>query len=115
VIATEPLDLARKIDKTKDIKGPKLIIALSPCPTGWDFEPRDLIKIGKLAVSTGIWPLKEYYDGRITHTKIPHPRLPVEAYLTCQGRFRHLFHPHRNEALLNELRTTIDDYWKKVE
>jgi pyruvate ferredoxin oxidoreductase beta subunit len=115
VIATEPLDLARKIDKTKDIKGPKLIIALSPCPTGWDFEPRDLIKIGKLAVSTGIWPLKEYYDGRITHTKIPHPRLPVEEYLTCQGRFRHLFHPHRNEALLNELRTTIDDYWKKVE
>ena len=114
VIGTEPLDLARKIEKAKDIKGPKLIIALSPCPTGWDFEPRDLIKVGRLAVSTGMWPLKEYCNGRITHTKIPHPRLSVEEYLTCQGRFRHLFHPRRNDALLEELRTTVDDYWKGV-
>jgi len=112
VIGTEPLDLARKIERTKSIKGPKLIIALSPCPTGWDFEPHDLIKVGKLAVSTGMWPLKEYCDGRITHTKIPQPRLAVEEYLTCQGRFRHLFHPRRNDALLEELQNTVDDYWK---
>ncbi len=112
VIGTEPLDLARKIERTKNIKGPKLIIALSPCPTGWDFEPHDLIKVGKLAVSTGMWPLKEYCDGTITHTKIPQPRLAVEEYLTCQGRFRHLFHPRRNDALLEELQNTVDDYWK---
>ncbi len=111
VIGTEPLDLARKIERTKNIKGPKLIIALSPCPTGWDFEPHDLIKVGKLAVSTGMWPLKEYCDGTITHTKIPQPRLAVEEYLTCQGRFRHLFHPRRNDALLEELQNTVDDYW----
>lgn len=114
VIGAEPLDLARKIETAKNIKGPKLIIALAPCPTGWDFDPRDLVKIGKLAVSTGMWPLKEYYNGRIIHTVIPHPRLPVEEYLQCQGRFRHLFHPERNEALLKELRNAVDAYWNGV-
>lgn len=35
VIACEPLDLARKIEKAAAIKGPRLILALAPCPTGW--------------------------------------------------------------------------------
>ena len=87
VIGAEPLDLARKIEKTKKLEGPRLIIALAPCPTGWDYDPRESVDIGKLAVKTGVWPLKEYVDGKVVHTKIPHPRLPVEEYLKKQGRF----------------------------
>jgi pyruvate ferredoxin oxidoreductase beta subunit len=34
VIAAEPLDLARKIEKARDLRGPRLILALAPCPTG---------------------------------------------------------------------------------
>jgi len=48
-----------------------MIIALSPCPTGWDFDPKEAIAIGKLAVKTGVWPLKEYVDGKVVHTKSP--------------------------------------------
>jgi pyruvate ferredoxin oxidoreductase beta subunit len=111
VIAAEPLDLARKIEKAMGVKGPRLIIALSPCPTGWDFDPRESVEIGKLAVKTGIWPLKEYVDGAVTHTKVPLRRVPVERYLEKQGRFSHLFEPDRNETLLAEIQAGVDAYW----
>ena len=112
VIGTEPLDLARKIEKAKQIKGPRLIIALAPCPTGWGYEPKDSSEIGKLAIKCGIWPLKEYIDGKIIHTKIPKNRLPVEEYLCKQGRFSHLFKPDRNDVLINEIQQRVDDYWQ---
>lgn len=92
-----------------------MIIALSPCPTGWDFEPREAAEIGHLAVRTVIWPLKEYVDGVVTHTKVPHPRLPVQDYLQRQGRFRHLFEPERDEAILTEIQSRVDEYWAKIE
>ncbi|HYA65447.1 MAG TPA: Glu/Leu/Phe/Val dehydrogenase dimerization domain-containing protein, partial [Burkholderiaceae bacterium] len=47
--------------------------ALAPCPTGWDFDPKDTVEIGRLAVRTGIFPLKEYVDGKIVHTVVPRP------------------------------------------
>jgi pyruvate ferredoxin oxidoreductase beta subunit len=114
VVGAEPLDLARKIEKAKNLKGPRLILALAPCPPGWDFNPKEGVEIGKLAVKTGIWPLKEYVDGRVVHTKIPHPRLPVEEYLKRQGRFGHLFEPERNDALIAEIQALVDAYWAGV-
>ena len=115
VIGAEPLDLARKIEKAKSLKGPRLIIALSPCPTGWVFDPKESVNIGKLAVKTGVWPLKEYVDGQVVHTKVPDRRLPVERYLETQGRFRHLFEPQRQEGLLAEIQGRVDMYWEWVE
>ena len=114
VIGAEPLDLARKVEKAKQLKGPRLIIALAPCPTGWDYDPRDSADIGKLAVTTGVWPLKEYIDGRVVHTKIPKQRQRVESYLEKQGRFAHLFEPQRDEQLLQELQVSVDSYWENI-
>lgn len=115
VIGAEPLDLARKIEKAKSMKGPRMIIALSPCPTGWDYDPKESVEIGKLAVKSGVWPLKEYVDGKVVHTKLPHPRIPIEEYLQKQGRFAHLFKPQRDEALLAELQAKVDAYWEGIE
>jgi pyruvate ferredoxin oxidoreductase beta subunit len=115
VIGSEPLDLARKIEKARQLKGPRLIIALAPCPPGWDFDPRESADIGKLAVKTGVWPLKEYVDGKVVHTKIPRSPSPVEEYLKKQGRFAHLFAPERNEELLQEIQSKVDNYWAGVQ
>jgi len=115
VIGAEPLDLARKIEKAKEKQGPRLILALSPCPTGWNYDPKESANIGRLAVKTGIWPLKEYEDGKVVHTKIPHKRLPVEEYLKLQGRFSHLFEPVRNEEILNGIQERVDTYWAEVD
>ena len=115
VVGAEPVDLARKIEKAMSIKGPRLLIALSPCPTGWDFDPQQTVAIGKLAVKTGIWPLKEYVDGQIVHTKIPRQRKPVQDYLKLQGRYKHLFKPQTNNALVAEIQNKVDNYWKNIE
>jgi pyruvate ferredoxin oxidoreductase beta subunit len=114
VAGAEPLDLARKLEKAKGLKGPRLILALAPCPPGWDFDPAQAVEIGRLAVRTGVWPLKEYVDGKVTHTRVPRPRLPVEAYLSTQGRFAHLFAPRRDEATLAAIQARVDAYWAEV-
>jgi pyruvate ferredoxin oxidoreductase beta subunit len=115
VIANEPLDLARKIEKASKLSGPRLILALAPCPTGWHFAPEQTVEIGRLAVRTGIFPLKEYADGRVVHTKVKRPRLPVEEYLKRQGRFAHLFEPVRQAATIDAIQARVDAYWDRVD
>jgi pyruvate ferredoxin oxidoreductase beta subunit len=114
VIGAEPLDLARKIEKAQGMKGSRMIIALAPCPTGWDYDPKLSVDIGRLAVKTGMWPLKEYIDGKVVHTRVQHERIPVEEYLKLQGRFRHLFEPARDEPMLAEIQARVDSYWAAV-
>jgi pyruvate ferredoxin oxidoreductase beta subunit len=114
VIGSEPLDLARKIEKAREMQGPRMIIALSPCPTGWQYDPKESVNIGKLAVKTGVWPLKEFVDGKVVHTKIPRQRMPVENYLQLQGRFAHLFTPKKNLELIAEIQARVDSYWDNV-
>jgi len=114
VIGAEPLDLARKIEKAQGMNGPRMIIALAPCPTGWDYDPKLSVDIGRLAVKTGVWPLKEYIDGKVVHTRVQHERIPVEEYLKLQGRFRHLFEPARDEPMLVEIQARVDSYWAAV-
>jgi len=115
VAGAEPVDLARKIEKAMSIKGPRLLIALSPCPTGWDYDPKDTVTVGKLAVKTGVWPLKEYIDGKVMHTKPPRERKPVEEYLKLQGRYKHLFEPKRNDKLIAEIQQKVDRYWNQTD
>lgn len=114
VTGAEPVDLARKIEKAASLKGPRLIIAHAPCPPGWGFDPAKTVEVGRLAVDSGVWALKEYEDGRVTHTKVPRPRAPVEAYLELQGRFRHLFEPERDETTLAEIQARVDAYWAEA-
>jgi pyruvate ferredoxin oxidoreductase beta subunit len=114
VIGSEPLDLARKIEKARGMRGPRMIIALAPCPTGWDYDPRDSVEIGHLAVKTGVWPLKEYVDGQVVHTRVPRERPPVEEYLQLQGRFDHLFRPEKDSAVIADIQARVDSYWEGI-
>ncbi len=110
-----PKDMAAKIKKAIQFKGPKMFIALAPCPTGWHFEPSETVAIGKLGVDTGIWPLKEYMDGKVTHTRMVKPagqRPGVEEYMKKQGRFGHLFQPEPNQQLINKIQRRVDSYWE---
>jgi pyruvate ferredoxin oxidoreductase beta subunit len=115
VLGSEPLDLAQKVERAKNLRGPRFILAFAPCPTGWDYDPKDTVEIGKLAVKAGVWPLKEYCAGRVVHTLIPGTRVPVEEYLKTQGRFAHLFHPDRNEQMITEIQGMVDAYWASVD
>jgi len=84
-----PLDLARKVKKGL-AKTPSYIQVLSPCPLGWRADSNLTIKIARIAVQTGYYPIYEIEDGKMTITiKIPERRLIAE-FLKLQGRFRHL-------------------------
>ncbi len=85
-----PIDLVQKVKKAADIPGPAYIHILSVCPTGWRSAPDLSIKLGRLAVETGTFPLYEVERGRY-RLSIDFPTLkPVKEYIRLQGRFRHL-------------------------
>ncbi|OGW63556.1 MAG: pyruvate synthase [Nitrospirae bacterium RBG_16_64_22] len=109
-----PVDLARKFEKAKKIKGPKMFVAFSPCPTGWKYDPSKTPEVAKLAVECGILALKEAVNGDVAHTHVPRKRIPVEAYLKTQGRFRHIFEPVRREDAINAIQEQVDKYWMAV-
>ncbi|HVN83429.1 MAG TPA: thiamine pyrophosphate-dependent enzyme [Candidatus Binatia bacterium] len=109
-----PLDLMDKVARAGRLSGPKMFISLSSCPPGWGIEPADSVEVARLAVDTGVWPLKEAHGGEVIHTVVPHRRHPVEEYLRPQARYRHLFEPVRQEPVLQQLQTDVDDYWARV-
>jgi pyruvate ferredoxin oxidoreductase beta subunit len=85
-----PFDLMAKVEKGAATPGPAYVHILSVCPTGWRC-PTDLtIRIGRLAVETGIFPLYEVENGQYK-LNFDFPQLkPVTDYMKLQGRFRHL-------------------------
>jgi pyruvate ferredoxin oxidoreductase beta subunit len=89
-----PLDLFKKVQKALTIEGPTFIHILAPCPPGWRFPSDKTIEIGKLAVRTGMWVLYEREYGKLTINGPSKTALqksvPVEEYLSQQGRFRGL-------------------------
>jgi pyruvate ferredoxin oxidoreductase beta subunit len=85
-----PFDMMEKVQKGAKTPGPAYVHILSVCPTGWRC-PTDLsVRIGRLAVETGIFPLYEVENGKYK-LNFDFPELrPVTDYLKLQGRFRHL-------------------------
>jgi pyruvate ferredoxin oxidoreductase beta subunit len=86
-----PLDLMAKVEKAKKTKGPAYVHVYTVCPTGWRAPSEQTIKLGRMVVETGIFPLYEVENGKYRLTmETPEPRRPVNDYLKLQGRFRHL-------------------------
>jgi len=106
-----PFDLMAKVKKGIETPGPAYIHILSVCPTGWR-SPTDLtVRIGRLAIETGIFPLYEVENGEYTlNFKFPQLR-PITDYMKLQGRFRHL-----SEKTIKEIQHRVDkEYTKLVE
>ncbi|HMA68029.1 MAG TPA: thiamine pyrophosphate-dependent enzyme, partial [Desulfosalsimonadaceae bacterium] len=93
--AAYPLDFYDKLCKAKAIEGPKYIHVHTPCPSGWGFNPRHSVKIGRLAVECGLFDLYEIENGRLTLNDpskrlLSKKRRPVGEYFEIQSRFRGL-------------------------
>ncbi len=85
-----PFDFMEKVKRALATNGSKLIHIFAPCPTGWRCQPKDIIKIGRLAVQTGLFPLYEYQNGQYKMSlDLPFLK-PITTYLKLQGRYRHV-------------------------
>ncbi|HUI23407.1 MAG TPA: thiamine pyrophosphate-dependent enzyme [Nitrososphaerales archaeon] len=108
---SQGVDFLRKVEKGAEIRGPKMYIALAACPTGWGFDPRQSIELEKLAVATGVWPLRESVDGVVRHTVVPKALTPVREYLKIQDRFSHLFEPAEKVDAVATIQESVNRYW----
>jgi len=104
-----PFDLMEKVGKGLAVKGPAYIHIFSVCPTGWRC-PADLtIRIGRLAVETGVFPLYEVENGSYK-LSLDLPRLrPVTDYMKLQGRFRHL-----TPDIIDKIQHTISEKYEEL-
>ena len=84
-------DLERKVAKAMTIRGARYVHIHVPCPLGWGSLPADTIKVARLAVESGLFPLFEAEHGEITGRTPIRRKLPVTDYLRLQKRFAHLF------------------------
>ena len=113
--AAYPLDLYEKFKRAKDIKGPKYIHILSPCPPGWGYNPKDTILIGRLANETGFWPLYEVINGKFELSNSSKrylessKRYPISEYLKVQKRFNSI-----DEKTVKTYEKYIDTVWKEI-
>lgn len=111
-----PLDLFKKFEKAKEIKGAtRYIHIISPCPPGWGFDTKDCVKIGKLATETGIFTLYGIENGKFQLTGVSKlivegqkKRKPVKEYFKTQRRFSLL-----TEQDIELIENTIDEEYKK--
>ena len=102
-----PDDLARKVAKARDMKGMRFIVVLTPCLDGWGVADDGAIRVSRLAVDTGFFPLYEVEDGeRYTINHGP-KGIPVERYLEQQKRYRNL-----SAAQTAEIQAGVDHRWE---
>ena len=84
-------DLERKVEKAMSIHGARYLHVLVPCPLGWAAASSDTIKLARLAVQSGIFPVFEAEYGEVTAATPIRRRVQVDEYLRLQGRYAHLF------------------------
>lgn len=107
-----PADLYDKMRKAKTKKGTRYIHISTPCPPGWIFPTKDTVKMGRLAVETGMVTLYEVEDGvfRLTgrsRSIAERGKLkPVGDYIKLQGRFAGI-----GADNLKELQSWVDSRW----
>jgi pyruvate/2-oxoacid:ferredoxin oxidoreductase beta subunit len=110
--AVFPTDVYDKVRKARGIRGLRYLHMNTPCPSGWSFDPKDTVEIGKLAVDTGLVVLYEVehgvfrLTGRSKALAKSGKRKPVAEYLSAQGRFRTLT-PEGAE----QVQAWVDDRW----
>ena len=101
-------DLESKVKYAMSIRGARYIHIFVPCPLGWGSAPEDTIKIARLAVETGLFPLFEAQDGAVTASTPIRRRVPVTEYLKLQKRYAHLFRNPPDTGRIEQIQKMAD-------
>lgn len=101
-------DLEYKVERAMSIHGARYLHVHVPCPLGWGCDTGDTIKVARLAVECGLFPLFEAVDGEVTGRRPIRRRVPVDEYLRLQARFAHLFKDERGRERLAQIQAIAD-------
>jgi pyruvate ferredoxin oxidoreductase beta subunit len=101
-------DLEAKVTKAMSFRGARYIQIGVPCPLGWGAAAHDTIRLARLAIETGLFPIFEAERGRVTQVRKIRHRTPVAEYLKLQRRFAHLFRDGREDPRVARLQAMAD-------
>ena len=101
-------DLERKVKCAMGIHGARYIHVFVPCPLGWGSASEDTIRIARLAVETGLFPLFEARDGKVVSSTPIRRKVPVTDYLALQKRYAHLFGKTPDLARIEQIQMMAD-------
>jgi pyruvate ferredoxin oxidoreductase beta subunit len=101
-------DLEAKVTRAMGFHGPRYLHVLVPCPLGWGSATGETILIARLAKESGLFPVFEAVEGRITSVSRIRNKVAVEEYLRRQKRFAHLFAGDGRPDVLTRLQTLAD-------
>ncbi|MFY1671520.1 thiamine pyrophosphate-dependent enzyme [Plantactinospora sp. WMMB334] len=101
-------DLEDKVVRAMGMHGARYLHVLVPCPLGWGSDAGQTVRIARLAVQSGLFPVFEAERGEVTAVSPIRHRIPVEEYLRPQARFRHLFAPERRDDVIDRLQADAD-------
>ncbi|MDY0005162.1 MAG: pyruvate synthase subunit PorB [Polyangia bacterium] len=85
-----PFDFIEKMKKAAAVDGPAVMHVFAPCPTGWRCATNIAVRLARLAVQTGAFPLYEVEYGKYKMSMDLPFLKPLKSYIQSQGRFRHL-------------------------
>ena len=101
-------DLERKVTKAMGIRGARYLHVHVPCPLGWGSDPAHTMKIARLAVESGLFPLFEAEFGTVISSTPIRRKVPVERYLELQTRFKHLLGPPQDTDAISTIQAIAD-------
>jgi len=101
-------DLEEKVERAMQVHGARYLHILVPCPLGWGSASSDTIRVARLAKETGLFPVFEAVDGKVTGVSPIRHRTPVEEYLSIQGRYAHLFGEHPRTDIISRIQAMAD-------
>ncbi|MDR4462958.1 MAG: thiamine pyrophosphate-dependent enzyme [Nitrospira sp.] len=102
-------DLEAKVATAMGIKGARYIHIHVPCPLGWGSDPAHTMKVARMAVESGLFPLFEARAGHVVDRTKIRRKVSVERYLELQTRFKHLFEPCRNDEAIAAIQAIADE------
>ncbi len=102
-------DLEAKVERAMELRGARYLHVLVPCPLGWGTASCDTIRVARLAVETGLFPVFEAEGGTVTGVSPIRHRVPVEDYLSIQRRYAHLFGEHGRPDIIARIQAIADE------
>lgn len=84
-------DLEAKVERAMALHGARYLHVHVPCPLGWGTASEATLRVARLAVQCGLFPLFEAEHGELTRSTPIRRVEPVDSYLRLQQRFAHLF------------------------